>query len=440
MVEYKLRDSKRGWWNTRSLYSDEGALEAPSRNNAIIENDLDLVLSSTVNRKLEVHQECDPFLKLQGKGSILTDAFNHWFQGEKEYNIKPDKYWWHYLLQKIDNHLLQFVTNGNTGYSYLAAQATIDVLNKLYKTYGDSLTDKIDEFNDSIQLGKEAPNLDFKESMEKAANSAKNKIRKNIENVEKVSKNAGKGTSTNTLDLMDLLSDPRLSRLVNVKENNIRDFLKTTIDRATESVTGKADIREESLFDSDDIEDLVNVENFAHLALFEDLTTRYKKYHVSFDIYIDDSGSMDSRINMDGVSTTYRDLARMLAYKLKNMDILRDCYLFSDFNNIAKISHDHIFSAHIGGGTDIAQCIRRAKKAKRPTIIVTDGWDSIKPEDYDENVFILVLECPSMHASFVRFVKTKQLIFFGRNGFGKPVMRETDQWGEKHKHIEAVYN
>ena len=135
MVEYKLRDSKRGWYNTRSLYSDEGALEAPSRNNAIIENDLDLVLSSTVNRKLEVHQECDPFLKEQGKGSILTDAFNHWFQGEKEYNIKPDKYWWHHLLQKIDNHLLQFVTNGNTGYSYLAAQATVDVLNKLYKEY-----------------------------------------------------------------------------------------------------------------------------------------------------------------------------------------------------------------------------------------------------------------------------------------------------------------
>tara|TARA_B100001123_G_scaffold439194_1_gene575578 strand:+ start:36 stop:1355 length:1320 start_codon:yes stop_codon:yes gene_type:complete len=439
-MEYSLRptNSWRSYYNSGSIYSEEGALCAPSRNRSIIKNKLNDNLSSTVFKKLKEKSTCEQFLHTQGTGSLLTDAFNHWYQKDKDYEINPEKYWWHSLLQKVDNHLLQFATNDNAGYSYLAASSIVNILNKLYKKYGDDLVDKIKEYNDAIKNGKEVPCKDFEKDLNSGANTAKNRIRKDLETANKASKEAGKGNDPQNIEMMDLLTDPRLTKLVNVKENNIRNFLKTTIDSATEAMSGKADIKEESLFDSDDIEDLINVENFAHIALFDDLTTRFKKYHVSFDIYIDDSGSMDSGLELDGVRTSYRNLARMLAFKLKDLNILRDAYLFSHKDTITKIEHEHLFSAHIGGGTDIGQCIRKAKDANRPSIIVTDGWDRIDTEkEYHKDSFFLILDCSRADITFRRFSQGKQILFFDSRGFSKSKIVDHDDYKEI---VRADYN
>ncbi len=433
-MEYRLNfsDNRRSYWGSGSMYSRDTINVSPDTSNSIIKNETDSLLGSSVFTKIHRELNCNEFLENNGgASSIIMDAFSHWHKKDKKYEITPDKYWWHHLLSKVDNHLLQYATNDKAGYSYLAASKTMGILDKLYKKYGDDLKDKLQQMNDDIQNGNDPSDKDFEKDMNSAANTAKNQIKKDIEKADKTGMEAGKGNTKEDLDMMDLMMDSRLQKLVSVKGSNIKDFLKATIDKATECVGGKATIIEESLFDAEDIEDLVNIENFAHVALFNDLVTKTKKYTTSFDVYIDDSGSMGQYANMgdDGDSrVTYRNLARMVAFKLEQMNILRDCYLFSNYGNMPKIDKKHLFAAQIGGGTDIAQCIKNSKKVNRPAIIITDGWDNIDMEnDYHKDCFILCVGMDSMPKSFERFAKNKQIIFYQNGKFLKTTIGK-DHW------------
>ncbi len=439
-TNYSLRQG-RSYWNTQSFYESSNTAMRPSQARSIIKNEPDSDIASTVYQRLYNKSTAKSFINGEGASSLMMDAFNHWYQPSKNYDIQPDKYWWHSLLQKVDNHLLQFATNGKAGFSYAAASQVIEIINKLYKKHGDDLTNKIGEYNKSLQNGEPAPDGDFEKDLDSAANSAKNKIKKDLDNLDKTSKTAGKGNGVEDIEMIDMITDPRLAKMVSIKESHIRNFLKTTIDRATQMTSGKATIIEESIFDSECIDDLINIENFAHVALFDDLTTRSKKYNVSFDVYIDDSGSMDSHFNLggwDGPTVTYRNMARMLAFKLLDMQILRDTYLFSHEDTLTKIKNEHLFSAHIGGGTDIAQCIYNAQKAGRPAIIVTDGWDRIPDDCYYKDCFILILDCAQTDISFKKFAENKQIIFY--NGtFSEAMIGQDEYRGECIMSVEA-YN
>ena len=425
-MDYRLNfsDNRRSYWGRGSMYSRDTINVSPDTSNSIIKNETDSLLGSSVFTKIHRGLNCNEFLENNGgASSIIMDAFSHWHKKDKKYEITPDKYWWHHLLSKVDNHLLQYATNDKAGYSYLAASKTMEILDKLYKKYGDDLKQKLNQMNEDIQNGNEPFDKEFEKDMNSAANTAKNQIKKDIENADKTGMEAGKGNTKEDLDIMDLMMDSRLQKLVSVKGSNIKDFLKATIDKATECVGGKATIIEESIFDSEDIEDLVNIENFAHVALFNDLVTKTKKYTTSFDVYIDDSGSMESYTDIGSSRFTYRNLARMVAFKLEQMNILRDCYLFSSYGNMPKIDKKHLFAAHIGGGTDIAQCIQNSKKVNRPAIIITDGWDRINTEkDYHKDCFILCVGLTSMESSFKQFAKNKQIMFYDKGKFLKPTI------------------
>jgi hypothetical protein len=434
-MRYSLSNG-RNYWNTQSFYQNDGMSARPSQARSIIKNHVDRDVASTVYQRLYNKSTAKGFLNQHGASSLMLDAFNHWYQKGKDYDIQPDKYWWHSLLQKVDNHLLQFATNGKTGFSYAAASHVIEIINKLYKEYGDGLKDKIEEYNEALQNGKPAPDEEFEKKLDSASNSAKNRIRKDLDNMEKNSNTAGKGNDAVSIEMIDMLIDPRLSKLINIKQTGIKEFLKTTIDRATESISGKAIIIEESIFDSENIDDLINIENFAHVALYDDLTTRTKKYNVSFDVYIDDSGSMDSRFYLGDIPVVYRNLARMLAFKLLDMQLLRDCYLFSHNDTLTKIKHEHLFSAHIGGGTDIAQCVYNAQKTGRPAIIVTDGWDRIPKDCYYKDCFILILDCITADISFKKFAENKQILFYDGE-FSEAVIAD-EQYGNGRKCIQPA--
>ena len=443
-MDYRLNFSgtRKSYWGRGSMYSRDTLNVSPDTSHSIIKNETDSLLSSSVFTKIHRELNCNEFLENNGgASSIIMDAFSHWHKKDKKYEITPDKYWWHHLLSKVDNHLLQYATNNKAGYSYLAAAKTMGILDKLYKKHGNDLKNKLKQMNDDIQNGNDPSDKDFEKDMNSAANTAKNQIKKDIEKADKTGMDAGKGNTKADLDMMDLMMDPRLQKLVNVKGSNIKDFLKVTIDKATECVGGKATIIEESIFDAEDIEDLINIENFAHVALFDDLVTKTRKYTTSFDVYIDDSGSMESYANMgndEATRITYRNLARMVAFKLEQMNILRDCYLFSNTGKMPKIDKKHLFAAHIGGGTDIAQCIQNSKKVNRPAIIITDGYDRIDTEkDYHKDCFILCVGMNSMQRSFERFAKNKQLVFYDQGKFLKTIMAK-NRWGEMEIQGERV--
>ena len=437
-MKYQLSFSNKThkYWGNNNMYSRDTINVSPDTSNSIIKNKTDSLLASSVFTKIHEKLNCNEFLtKSGGASSMIMDAFSHWHKKDKKYEISPDKYWWHNLLSKVDNHLLQYATNDKAGYSYLAAAQTMGIIDTLYKKYGDDLKNKLEQMNDDIKNGTAPSDKEFEKDMNSAANTAKNKIKNDIEKADKTGIKAGKGNSAEDLDMIDLMMDTRLQKLISVKGSNIQDFLKVTIDKATECVGGKATIIEESIFDSEDIEDLVNIESFAHIALFDDLVTRIKKYTTSFDVYIDDSGSMTQNTSMgDDYSSantvTYRNLARMVAFKLEQMNLLRDCYLFAETGKMPKIDKKHLFSAHIGGGTDIAQCIKNCKKVNRPSIIITDGYDHLNTkEDYHKESFILCVGMNSMDNSFIKFAENKQLMFYDKGKFLKTVITEENKWG-----------
>lgn len=423
-TNYELRGAGNNWYRgTTQVDGMPGFFPSigPNQSTCIIKNELDETIATNLYSKLYNAREdgTQSFLSNNDSEGLVLDAYKHWNNADKTVNVAPTKYWWHHILSKLDNHLLQKITNDKIGYSYLAANATLKIIEKLYKIHGDDLQEKLGDLNESLMNGD--PGCDeLNGQITKAANSATNGLKKDIDSLES-SKMAGKCNNSENLNYIDMSTDPRLKKLTSIKGNDLNKFLKTTIDRATATSTGKYSTTEESIFDADAIEELINVEAFAHVALVLDAVVRERKHHLSFDVYIDDSGSMDSRcqIGEASVSVTYRDLARMVAFKLFSLGILRDVYLFSCRNTITKISHEHIFSAHIGGGTDIQQCIDLARAQKRPAILITDGWDSIEEgnEGYFRDMFILILECQSTHHSFKQFLPKKQIMFYNNGKF-----------------------
>jgi hypothetical protein len=436
-TKYSLREAGRGWWrSSHSMSGDDpfAMVSSPSQKTCIVKNKLGDTLSSSLYQKLYngMHAEHGQFVRDNDPQGLVLDAFKHWYKTDKEISVTPEKYWWHHLLSKLDNHLLRRVTNDKIGYSYLAANATLKILEKLYKKYGDDLKDKLDKLSDELCNGSCPSDEELQGDIQRAANSAQNSLKKDIEGLEN-SKMAGKCNDPANLQMITLATDPRLKKLTNIKGNDLDKFLKTTIDRATSTVSGKYSTREESIFDTDDIEDLINIEAFAHVALVMDAMVKEKQYHLSFDVYIDDSGSMDSHCRLGGnVSVTYRDLSRMVAFKLHQLGILRDVYLFAHENTITLIKPEHLFSAHIGGGTDIQQCIDLARSNRRPAILITDGWDRIKEgkEGYFQDMFILILQCDRTHYTFKQFLPKKQLMFYTDGEFKDGVVRGDEVWAK----------
>ena len=61
---------------------------------------------------------------------MIIDTFKLFYSKDKTVALKPKMYWFHHFLSKCDNHILSLVTNGNTGFSFIAANAVIDVLRR----------------------------------------------------------------------------------------------------------------------------------------------------------------------------------------------------------------------------------------------------------------------------------------------------------------------
>jgi|2_EtaG_2_1085320.scaffolds.fasta_scaffold00285_4 uncharacterized protein YkvS len=390
----------------------------PSQTNCIITNKLEGSLALGVVDNITPKLKTRFFAK--SNQHYILDAFKHWFYSDRTIKVTPEQYWFHYTLSQIDNRLLRLVTENKAGYSFIAGRALIEQLdNALYKN--PDLEKQLEELNRKLKNGEDYSTDSAKNQLDKLIGRVKNRIKREIDKVESVDKEAGKGNTIQDVEIMDLLLDNNIAKLINIKERDIHKFINTTIDRAIESVGGKPDIQEEDLFESDDIEDLVNVENFSHIALLEELSVRHKKYHISFDIYIDDSGSMTSSTRIGDTSIRLDKLARLVAYRLYKLNLLRKIYLFSHENTLTEIKLQDLFVAKIDGGTDFKQCIKHARKRSRPSIIITDGCDHIdKDKDYNKNIFFLVLEQNRMSNCFINYVKNKKLCFYSRGRLYDP--------------------
>jgi hypothetical protein len=393
--------------------------------------DLEVSVCSKLRKSVDASFLQSKFMQKQGETNLLVDGFNHWYADNKQYNINPDKYWWHHLLSKVDNHLLQYATNNKAGYSFIASKHIVSLLERLYREYGDNMEEHMDKLNEECGNGEGQGDFSsdssvnsedykaFKESVEKGTTKAYNKIKKDLSDTAKQGGDQMNGSGAGALESAELFSSPEIKRLGEINKGTLKNFFKTTIDKATSNAVGKQSLIEESFFDSEDIEEIVNIENFAHIAMFEDLVTKASRYNISFDIYIDDSGSMSSTFYIDGKSMSYRNLAHLVAYRLNQLKLLRDCYLFGSTRQLIKIPITELFSFKYGGGTDIDQCLQNAKAVNRPCIVITDGSDALNEKNYFKDAFLLTLEVPYLNNTFEPYVKQGQVLGYSGGKLSK---------------------
>jgi hypothetical protein len=402
----------------------------PDQSKCIIRPDFSDSTARQIMNTVDFHAKT--LMERYGLTSAFFDTIKHWHHSDKVVKVSPDKYWFHNLLTKFDNRLLKMVTKGNLTYSYLAGDALMKRLLKI----ADKMTPE--EFKDACQDLQDHPedqfSQEFMKQLTSAANSALNDTRKKVKQAEE-SGLCGKGPGT--LENIQLLTDTKILRSIALNKSDINRFVKHVVSRATESIGGIGYIEEESLLESEDIEDMANIENFAHVALLEDLNVRHKKYYMNFDLYIDDSGSMTDSMQLNSGSIRFRLLSRILAKKMDDAKLLKDAYLFSSSGQLEKLPKNDFFSKKIDGGTDIQQCVDNAKKKNRPCIILTDGFDRLSGDMYDQAYFI-ILGNPRTDESFMPYYKKDRIMYYDDGQFYKPyIHRSTYGSGDEYISIHS---
>ena len=329
--------------------------------------------------------ELEAFNRVGVSNEMIIDAFKLFYSKDKTVALKPNMYWFHHFLSKCDNHILSLVTNGNTGFSFIAANAIAEVLRQY--------------FMKTLQA-----------AAKRAFTKAKNDINKIKQSAKKLgcSKDFGKD-----LETAKIIADPKLLNVLNVNGNQLAKFAQVVIDKAVSYNTGKRYTVEESIFESEDIEEISNMESFAHIGLLHDLSVIENKYSMNFDVFIDDSGSMGSNYTLGGKRVELRVMARMIAFKMHQLGLIKDVWLFSAYNELFKIDISELFSSRIDGGTDISQCIKQANKSGRPCLIITDGSDNLEDNlRYNPDVYMLCLDMSWLNHSFKEYADNGQILFY----------------------------
>lgn len=417
---YSTNNPQRKWSNYASFPSEGiSFFEETQTDLGIVRPTLLNSEARTIKNLARERIKSFPLANQQGYGYIMYDSYKLFNNKNCEFKIKPEEYWWHFLLSKLNNPLLKSVTTNRPIFSYIAAEAiTAEVYKFLLKN--PDAKDIIERINNSIKEGKK-PNIDDMKTMTDMANRAANKAKNTMS---QVSNNLPPGKSLDQVDLkfINMLLDKKMLNLIKINKQEIASFVKHIVNNANETCTGQKTIIEESLFEAEDIDDLLNIENFAHIALLQDLAVKTVKYSMNFDLYIDDSGSMYSRADLgrESKSMSNRQLSRAFAFKLYNLGLVKDIYLFSHQHTLRKIDITELFTAKIDGGTDIVQCIDNAKKIRRPAIILTDGEDYLSTSNYYNKIYFVCLG-DSTNNTFSSYIRKKQYIFYSEGKLQKPI-------------------
>lgn len=217
-------------------------------------------------------------------------------------------------------------------------------------------------------------NQKFKEIIKKGIEQAKDDIKKKDDILSLL------GAEDSDVKDLDQLNDYMeiKEQIGNVKLNkkDIERFIKTSIKNLKTSLAGKATKYTEELIDADEFFDIPDPECIAIHALLEDAEVFAERFSMKFDAYVDCSGSMSSGLGgSDQLSRMA--LAKILLYKMCNMNLIGDIYRFEGSVDKRKINKQSIFRLSAGGGTCIDSVVRYVEKTQRPSLVISDGDDCV---------------------------------------------------------------
>ena len=362
---------------------------------------------------------------------MIRDVYKSYFNKDEEmrYQCSEHMFWWHEMLQNTNNYLLKTVTESKPGHSFIAMKHIIKLLRdeiekdeNLKNQANNGGGDGNDQGQGGGQPDMSQANQNIKDNMEQAVKNASDEIEKKQEESDAVGGGdiAGKGVSeiTEIEDRVEMIKDVMLSK------KQVGTLINKSIKGFKKGFGSKTILTEESLFEADTIEDLIDEHYLFSELLAMDVSVRDSKQQMTaFDLYIDVSGSMDGGMNIYGKNVNRLQMAIALAARMNMMGCLGEVYAFSD--NIKKIGAENIWHLRTIGGTQTEKCMVKIKKNGRPSVILTDGCDHF--HTYTENAFIMTIAVGVgnlHHECAVKMAQNGKYIQFDGKNLVKPNVKK----------------
>lgn len=180
---------------------------------------------------------------------------------------------------------------------------------------------------------------------------------------------------------------------VRLSLGSLKDKIKKLMDKSVCYFSAKEETIYDDLFNSDNLgglDDFMLLHPGLRKIMAEDVMIKETKKVGKIDLYIDVSGSMDSGCgltNNEGNYISKLDFCKAFAYKLKQMDMLNEIYLFE--NRVTKGKDDLVSIAmlYTRGGTDIDKAVNKIIANGVNALVITDAEDHC--EIYSEKAFFI---------------------------------------------------
>jgi hypothetical protein len=191
-------------------------------------------------------------------------------------------------------------------------------------------------------------------------------------------------------DIQEMEEKAQFINEVVVSKKQVAKFINKSIKGFKKGFGTKSIMTEDSLFEADVIEDLLDEHYLFDNALALDVCVRdTRQQMVAFDLYIDVSGSMSSSMPIYGKNVRRIQMAIALAVRMQLMGCLGNVYAFNN------------------KGTSIEKCMQQIKKLGRPSVVLTDGDDGFVT--YTENAFIMSIS-PSTGTYYMNQPAVKKMV------------------------------
>lgn len=353
----------------------------------------------------------------------LYSLFNNSIQDVEFAKSNPENKWQFDIMQKFNDYLLRTITEKNSLNSFITVNEFVKMLSKLVEKEKQKPENQGKSDEECLkQVCKNG--LNGNGGQQKAFNNALDQAKKNIEDKQEQLKNAGGLQASKTdnpfefKDIGAMLDFASMVKHMPLNHKFVANFVNKSLKFSSGYFSNSYKQYEESILDSDTVDTIENYEDLLPIYRnmnIEDLMTTYRKYNMAFDIFIDNSGSMESHYQFDGKSITGFDLCKIMALKLHNMNVVKDVYLFNDtYKKVTDLRG--IFKLGTQGGTQIDRVVNYVNETGRPAVVLTDMCDTIN--SYSNKVFFIgVLDSRfTFRGAGERFGTNKQCIKFNNKG------------------------
>ena len=223
--------------------------------------------------------------------------------------------------------------------------------------------------------------------LDKAIKNAEDTV-KDLE--EKLGKEVLEDLASSEPDFMEKMDEIKDAlKRVSFDKENIRLMLVKILNESKNYFSKNFDTVEESIFETEDFEDLFGLEYLDpifEMAGLMNVGNASRLYKGKIDLYLDCSSSMNSRKKIEGTSIRMIDLVKGVAMMLFRMNMIDKLYFFDGgIYEIESINEFTILAFNKTGGTNFDRVVDQCMMNGRNSVVITDGEDRVSK--YIKNVF-----------------------------------------------------